>query len=125
MGKTPLARSLRESATTEVLELNCSSGEEPDLRDFIWSKHKLILFDESHPQMVTKQRLLFQADIQLIQLGTSATNCHNYTVCCHGIHMVLCTNCWHEEARLLIPEDRDWVFANSIELCIDSPCCLS
>ena len=69
MGKTQLARSLNYPAGSEILELNCSSAQEPALQSFVWSKHKLILFDEAHPQMVTRQRLLFQAGTQDIQLG--------------------------------------------------------
>ena len=64
MGKTQFARSLIEPAASEVLELNCNSGEEPDMRGFVWSKHKLVLYDEAHPHMVTRQRLLLQAGAQ-------------------------------------------------------------
>jgi len=122
MGKTQLARSLVEPAAAEILELNCSSGDDPAMREFIWTRHKLILFDEAHPQMVARQRLLFQAGTQDITLGTSATNCHSYNVYCHQVRMVLCTNCWEEETRGMIPEDREWLAANSVIVKITQPC---
>ena len=121
-GKTQFARSLGEPAASLIYEVNCSSGQEPDMRAFVWSKHKLVLFDESHPKMVTQQRLLFQAGTQDITLGTSATNCHSYTVYCHQVRMVLCTNCWEPEVRDLVPGDREWLAANSIVVHITEPC---
>ena len=124
MGKTQYARSLVEPAASEIYEVNCSSGKEPDMRSFVWSRHKLILFDESHPAMVTQQRLLFQAGTSYLQLGSSATNCHSYSVYVHRTPMVLCTNSWQQEVRDLVQEDREWLEANAVVVNITVPCWL-
>ena len=74
MGKTQLARHLLEPAVDgEILEVNCASGEEPGLRRFQWSRHKLVLFDEVHAKQVSAQMLLFQACASDIMLACSAT----------------------------------------------------
>ena len=125
MGKTQLARSLLDpSAPGELLEVNCASGEEPDLRRFQWSRHKLILFDEVQAKQVAAQRLLFQACTSDVTLACSATNCHSYTIYVHRVRMVLCTNSWEEDVRLMCPGDRDWLESNSVVVPITAPCWL-
>ena len=79
VGKTAFARSLCDPSM-EVLEVNCASGAEPELRDYRLSKHDLILFDEIVAEQVACQRTLFQAQSAPVQLGCSATNCHSYGV---------------------------------------------
>ena len=123
MGKTQLARSLLgPAALGEILEVNCASGEEPDLRRFQWSRHKLILFDEVHAKQVSTQRLLFQACTSDVSLACSATNCHSYTIYAHRVRMVLCTNCWEPDVRLMPPEDREWLEKNAVVVPITTPC---
>ena len=110
------------SAAGEILEVSCASGEEPELRRFQWSRHKLILFDEVHAKQVAAQRLLFQACTSDITLACSATNCHIYTIYAHRVRMVLCTSCWERYVRLLCPGDREWLSTNSVVVPITTPC---
>ena len=79
VGKTAFARSLCEDGL-EVLEVNCASGVEPNLRAYRLRLHGLILFDEIVAKQVAEQRELFQAQNAPVQLGCSATNCHSYDV---------------------------------------------
>ena len=58
VGKTAFARSLCATGM-QVLELNCASGNEPELRAYRLSKHDLILFDEIIASQVAEQRKLF------------------------------------------------------------------
>jgi len=74
LGKTQFAKSLVEPAAAETHECNCAAGAEPDLRDFRYHKHKLVLFDEIEPAAILSQRKLFQASASEVQLGCSATN---------------------------------------------------
>ena len=97
----------------EVYEVNCANGQEPDLRTFSHFRHKVILFDEATPEMVLRQKKLFQAPNCFIQLGTSTTNCHAYTVFPSGTGLVVCANTWMERLRLLSPADQEWITTNS------------
>ena len=97
----------------EVLEVNCASGQEPDLRTFSHFRHKIILFDEATPEMVLRQKRLFQAPNCFIQLGTSTTNCHAYTVFLSGTGLVVCANTWMERLCRLSPADQEWINTNS------------
>ena len=111
-GKTSFVRMLT-GKPEEVLEVNCASGQEPDLRTFSHFRHKIILFDEATPEMVLRQKKLFQAPNCFIQLGTSTTNCHAYTVFLSGTGLVVCANTWMERLRLLSPADQEWITTNS------------
>ena len=44
----------------KVLEVNCASCPEPELRDFRAMWHQVILFDEASPEMVIRQKKVFQ-----------------------------------------------------------------
>ena len=92
------------------------------MRQFQWSRHKLVLFDEAHPEMVAKQRLLFQAGTQIVQLGTSATNCHSYSVFVHRVRMVLASNYWSRELKTLSEDDRAWLAGNAHVVSIHEEC---
>ena len=120
VGKTAFARSLCEP-TAHTLELNCSSGDEPNLRQYRFRNHGLILFDEIRAQQVSDQRKLFQAQAAPVQLGCSATNCHSYEVFVWRKKLVLSSNNWHSSLQELPAADRDWVNANSIVLDVTEP----
>jgi len=113
IGKTIYARSLTPP-NRSYLELNCTSGAEPDLRSFRFSQHGLILFDEIGPSTVLKQRKLFQAGPVEIQLGCSTTNCFAYCVCLYQVRLVLCSNTWTAEMSQLIEEDQAWLRSNTV-----------
>ena len=115
VGKTAFARSLCEK-DKEVLEINCASGEEPNLRAYRLRRHGLILFDEVTADQVAAQRKLFQAQAAPVQLGCSATNCHSYEVFVWKTKLVLASNNWHTSLSALSPGDQEWINANSIVL---------
>ena len=106
---------------TEVLELNCAAGTEPDLRAYRLCRHGLILFDEISAAVVCKQRKLLQASAAPVQLGCSATNCHSYSVFAHRTRMVLASSVWHPSRKTLSPDDQAWLDANTIVLDVDAP----
>ena len=120
VGKTAFARSLCE-AGMEVLEVNCASGEEPNLRAYRLSQHGLILFDEILAKQVAEQRKLFQAQCAPLQLGCSATKCYSYEVFLWRKKLVLASNNWHSSLAELTSGDQEWIGANSIVLDVDEP----
>ena len=120
VGKTVYARSLAPIGT-ECLEVNCSSGKEPDIRAYRLSRHGVILFDEVEATQVVAQRKMFQACASAVQLGCSATNCHSYTVFLWQKRLVLASNKWHTTVAMLSQEDQAWIEANSMVLDVESP----
>ena len=118
VGKTAFARSLCEPRK-EALEINCASGEEPNLRAYRLRLHDLILFDEIVAKQVADQRKLFQAQSAPVQLGCSATNCHSYDVFVWRKKLVLASNNWHTSLSALSPGDQEWIHANSIVLDVE------
>ena len=113
MGKTQYAKSLCPEGK-EVLEVNCAAGGDPNLRDYRYSKHGLVLLDEIKADTIANQRKMFQCGPTEVQLGTSATNSFSYSVYLFRIRLVLCTNHWHSSMAALPQEDRDWISANSV-----------
>ena len=98
-----------------VLEVNCASCPEPDLRELRPLYHKGILFDEASCVMVLKQKKLFQAPPTPVLLGCSTTNCHSYDVFVSGIALMIASNTWLSELEALErDEDKQWLKANSI-----------
>ena len=115
VGKTAFARSLC-SPGMETLEVNCSSGAEPDLKAYRFRRHDVVLFDEIEAEQVASQRKLFQAQASPVQLACSSTNCYSYEVFVWRKKLVLATNNWHRSLKQLPSEDRAWIQANSIVL---------
>ena len=112
-GKTFFAKWLLNNPD-RVYETNCASCPEPDLRDFNALYHQVILFDEASPEMVIRQKKLFQGPPCFVEMGSSATNCHSYRVLVSGIRLVICSNGWSEAVcRMQSKADRDWLRENS------------
>ena len=120
VGKTAFARSLCGPGM-ETLEVNCSSGAEPDLKAYRFRRHEVVLFDEIEAEQVASQRKLFQAQASPVQLACSSTNCYSYEVTLWRKKLVLATNNWHSSLQLLHSEDRAWIRANSIVLDVLQP----
>ena len=120
LGKTVFARTLAPPGT-DVLEINCAAGTEPDLRAYRLTRHGLLLFDEIRADVVAQQRKLFQACAAPIQLGCSATNCHSKMVFVHRKRMVLASNVWHASKKSLTEDDKKWLDANTVVLDVDAP----
>ena len=120
MGKTLYARSLCPPGR-QYLEVNCAAGEEPDLREFRFSKHGLVIFDEINPKTVIRQRKLFQGGPVEVQLGCSTTNCFAYTICLYQVRLVLCSNVWTEQLSELLPDDAAWLSQNIYHVAVQEP----
>ena len=120
MGKTAYARS-RCPKGMKVLEINCAAGGEPDFRSYLWGIHGLILCDEIEAEAVAAQRKLFQAGSSLVQLGTSPTNIHVYSVFVHRIRIVCASNNWQASLERLSADDRAWIQRNSVYVRCDEP----
>ena len=112
-GKTVYCRHMFGDAG-KVLEVNCASGAEPNLRPFLRAKHQGILFDEATPALVLRQKKMFQAPACWLDLGGSTTNCHAYPLMLSGTKMMICSNTWDEHLQELGEADRDWLIANSV-----------
>ena len=98
----------------KVLEVNCASCPEPEIREFKALHHQVILFDEASPQMIIQQKKLFQAPPCFVELGCSTTNCHSYKVLVSGTRLVICSNGWSEAvARMSLEADKSWLADNS------------
>ena len=120
VGKTAFARSLCKPGM-ETLEVNCSSGAEPDLKAYRFRRHEVVLFDEIEAEQVAAQRKLFQAQATPVQLACSATNCYSYEVFVWRKKLVLASNNWHSSLSMLPAADRAWIQANSIVLDVHEP----
>ena len=119
-GKTRFAILLRGAFRT--LEVNCAAClREPDLRAFEAGRHLCIVFDEAHCQMVIACKRLFQAPPASVQMAASATNCFGYSVCVHGVLLVVCSNTWRTELQSMSADDRDWLAANSVYVAVEQP----
>ena len=104
-----------------VLETNCASTPEPDLREYCPLRHKAVLFDEASPDMVLRQKKLFQAPPCMVELGSSTTNCHCYKVLVYRQRLVICSNKWTQTIEGMTDEaDRSWLRLNSFVLNVGS-----
>ena len=113
-GKTIWAKWLFDNPEL-VLEVNCASCPEPDLREFKPLLHKGIMYDEGSAEVVLRQRKLFQAPPTPVRLGCSTTNCHAYDVFVSGVAMVIASNTWVSDVkRLKKVEDRRWLRDNAM-----------
>ena len=119
LGKTQYAKSL--VAEGRALELNMASAPEPDLKEYNPEVHDLILFDECPAKIILRQKKVFQAPAVKVALAASVTGCYAYSVWLHQKMLVVCSNVWHHELRLLPLEDRDWLLSNSLVHTVEKP----
>lgn len=119
MGKTQYAMSLfgRESS----LEVNAAGEDQPSLQHFDFKRHKMILLDEASPEMVLKNRKVFQAPNAVLELGQSKTNCHSYQVYLNNVLFVIASNGWVDEVGALPPSSRKWIEANQVLINVTRP----
>ena len=69
--------------------------------------------------VVIRQKKLFQAPPVDVAMGSSATNCHAYSVFVSGVKFVVCSNDWTPKKQLLPVEDQAWLDHNSIVLKVE------
>ena len=118
-GKTSFAKWM-DGDPKYYYECNCACSEDPDLRAFDPLLHQTILFDEGTPNMVIRQKKLFQAPPGLISMGNSVTNCHAYAVMVSGTKMVICSNEWTTLLNQMSDEDKAWLIHNTVHLNLGS-----
>jgi hypothetical protein len=119
LGKTEFAKRILGNAN-DTFEINCAGGDHFDLRGFVPLRHRLILWDEASPSLVSKERRLFQCPPAWISLGNSATGCHSYKVWCNDCLMVVNSNKWTSELSLLPHGDAQWIIANQVLVAVTS-----
>ena len=119
MGKTRYALSLAPAGRS--LELNCVSGNEPDLRGYDPMGIDLILLDEMPAKGVLQQKKLMQCPPALLHLGTSATNAFAYKVWLHQKLVIVSTNNWFMELAEMPSGDRDWLESNAVVVSVTEP----
>ena len=118
-GKTQYAMSLfgRESS----LEINAADEEQPSLQHFDFKRHRLVLLDEASPEMVLKNRKVFQAPNALLELGQSKTNCHSYQIYLNNTLLCIASNAWGIAVDALPAASRKWIEANQVLITVARP----
>jgi len=119
-GRTEFARSLARSSES-FIELTCSNTEHVDLRAFSPDAHDVIIWDECPPSLVLKFKKLFQGQAAEVMLGQTNTSQHAYSVFVYNVKMVVCSNLWQLQLRLLPREDAEWLEKNSIYVHVTAP----
>ena len=103
------------------LEVNAAGEDQPSLQNFDFQRHKLILLDEASPEMVLRNRKVFQAPNAVLELGQSKTNCHSYRVYLNGVLFVIASNGWADDVLALPPSSRKWIEANQVLVNVTRP----
>lgn len=116
-GKTRYATRLFGKDST--LLVTAQKQNHVDLKDFKRSQHKAIVFDEADEKYVLNHKTIFQAGLDDVTLGQSATMSYKYQVWLYGIAMIICTNVWGEAE--VGEGDREWLEKNSILIQVAGP----
>ena len=111
-GKTRFAHSLVPDHG--VLYCDCSNDQWPDLRQFKFWSHSLIMLDELGPAMALRLKKVLQAGCDFAVLGTSPTMQHSYQRLLWRKKIVITSNHWKENTeKFLCPSEKDWLAKNS------------
>ena len=122
MGKTRFVQATCVKQMEEALILDCSDAVVPPLKgNFRRAKHKLVMFDEAHAEMIIRVKKLFQSSINPCTYGSSPTNAFVHTVWLHGVKLVVGTNVWDAELQSLKEEDRKWLQHNAFVIHVTKP----
>ena len=121
MGKTLFCRSRSLGSGGCLLEVDCAGADTPDLSQYEFGRHTMILCDEGSAAMVLRYKKLFQASASYTRLCSSRTNCHAYDVWAHRVKFVVTSNRWWAETESLPREDADWLWQNSTYIYVDRP----
>ena len=125
-GKSQTAKSSyafwRLGDPSRVFFCPCANADEPDLHDFNYFVHKLIVLDEADAELIIRKKDMMQANPWMQRMSTSRTNCNSYEVYLHNVMIVVCSNKWAEQLECLKPSDREWIECNQIYYyCGDQP----
>ena len=122
MGKTRFVQSNLVADPTEALILDCADAVIPQLKgNYVRGKHKLVMFDEAHAEMIIRCKKLFQSPVNPVTYGSSPTNAFVHTVWIHGVKLVVGSNVWMKELDKLPKESADWISSNSLYVRVDRP----
>ena len=92
LGKTHLGKSLYGEENT--FYVNMQTCNEPDLRGWRYGRDKALLLDEISPEQVLAHKVMFQAGIDGVILGSSQCNQFAYWRFLYGVPIICCTNKW-------------------------------
>jgi hypothetical protein len=112
-------RAMHWFTETKTLKLNCQRVSEPNMRPFLSGQWQAVLFEECTWELLWTCRQLFQAAQCRTQLGQSQCNEHCYSVWCHGVPFMCCSNNFWEKCT--DPVAREWVSANIVYVRWESP----
>ena len=114
-GKTSYAKNVFGPDVTLVL--SCQGALQPAL-DRLEPHHRCIVCDEANHEMVCRNKQVFQAGLDQVQLGQSQCNQHAYTAFVYAMPIIVCTNDWLVGATR---DQADWCHANSVLVQVDEP----
>ena len=117
MGKTEMAKSLFGSNYTFIA--NCQGVDEPNMQTFNPQLHRCILFDEATPEMIMKNKVLFQAGPSGVTLQESPTQMCARWIFLYQNPMIVCTNTWKHDEEW--QGEFEWLRCNSVSIHITSP----
>ena len=119
LGKTQYIMSL--FGRTATLEINAADEMSPSLQAFDYKEHRCILLDEASPEMVLRNRKVFQAPNAMVELGQSKTNCHSYSCYLNETLLCIASNSWSVAVDACPAASRDWIKANQVLIKITHP----
>ena len=103
VGKTQFACSL--ASWGSVFFCDCQGATQPELRSFRPLHDEVIVMDEAPPSFVIRNKRLFQAPAEWVQLGFSATNMYSYRQWTHRANIVICCNDWTAGLQLFTAQE--------------------
>ena len=118
-GKTQFIMSLFGRQAT--LEVNAADEESPALQCIDYKKHRCILLDEAPPEMILRNRKVFQCPNAMVTLGQSKTNCHSYSIYLNETLLAIASNEWQESVDALSKASRSWIHANQVYVKVTRP----
>lgn len=116
VAKTEFARSI--FGTAHTYELNMANSANFCLRKFNPMVHKLILWDEAGPELVSQERKLFQCPACWVDCGQSPTGSHVYRVWLNDACMCIASNKWSQMLKRLLPLDQEWIKNNQVHVMV-------
>ena len=119
MGKTQYILNLFGKDST--LEINAADEMSPSLQDFDHKVHRCVLLDEASPQMVLRNRKVFQAPNAMVELGQSKTNCHSYQCYLNDTLLCIASNSWTAAVDACSAASREWIKANQVLVQVTRP----
>jgi len=117
LGKTQYAMHLY--GTTVTYYANCQNASEPNLSKFVRGEHKAIVLDEVTPEMVVKNKAMFQCNAEGVNLQESRCQQFSLWRFLYAVPLIVCTNSW--EIMKMPHEDSSWLQANSVLLRLTEP----